>query len=372
MNYDIVIGHNDLKNKLKKIVESGRIAQGIMFSGKEGSGNLALAVAFASDILCRNSEDLQICRKQCDKLIHPDLHFCFPVTTTQKVKSNPVSASFLNEWREALTANPYLTPFEWFRHLGVENKQGIINVRQSSEILTELSLKPFASEYKVMIIWLPERMNKPAANKLLKILEEPPEKTVFLLVSQNPELLLPTILSRVQNIRVKPISRSDMEQALIGQYDLPREQAALIAKAAQGNYNEARRMISESETEQFNREKFIEWMRLLWTKEYDRLLKWIDEVARIGRERQKMFMKYSLHIIRESLIKGYSGDDLSFSGGEEETFLEKFHKYVNAANAVEMMILFEDASYHVASNANPRILLADMSFRLMKLIRKTP
>ena len=209
MQFEDVIGHTELKSRLKEMIDAGRISHALMFTGNEGSGNLAMALAFGSYLLANNSQDFNADMTKCEKLVHPDFHFCYPINKTKKISgSKIISKDFISEWREAIRLNPYMASGEWLAHLGIANKQGLINVEQAREILKDLSLKPYESAYKIMLIWLPEKMNNATANKLLKILEEPPQKTVFLLVSQNPEQLMATIQSRVQMIHVKPIEQA--------------------------------------------------------------------------------------------------------------------------------------------------------------------
>lgn len=371
MQFQDVIGHEGLKTQLKSMIDNGRISHALMFTGKEGSGNLPLALAFGSYLLAKNSQDESAALLKCAKFIHPDFFFCYPVNSTKKVTGSKIfSKDFITEWRQALIADPYLSNGGWLAQLGIENKQGVINVNQAKEILKDLSLKPYESQYKVMLIWLPEKMNNATANKLLKILEEPPQKTVFLLVSENPEQLLPTIQSRVQMVNVKPISQKEMAEALVSKSGIDAEQAKTVAKIAQGNYLEAQKLISENETRAFNQEMFIKWMRFLWQKEFYELMQWSESLSKVGRERMMQFFRYGLHIFRESLIMNYSDPSIQMTGGSEMVFVSKFSPYVNELNAIDMVQLFEEAEYHISRNANPKILIMDVSLKMMKLVRK--
>jgi DNA polymerase-3 subunit delta' len=213
-------------------------------------------------------------------------------------------------------------------------------------------------------------MNGATANKLLKILEEPPEKTVFLLVSQNPEQLLPTILSRVQLVHVKPIAKEDLAKALVQNFGQDQTNAETISKIAQGNYLEAQKLVSENEVRAFNQEMFIQWMRFLWQKEFLELIQWSETMSKIGRERLMLFFRYGLHVFRESLIMNYSDNSIQMTGGAEMAFIAKFSPYVNELNAVDMVQLFEKAEYHISRNANAKILIMDVSLKMMKLVRK--
>ena len=370
MQFEDVIGHSELKSQLKSMIDHGRISHALMFTGPEGSGNLALALSFADYLLSKTSPDEASCLQKTRKYIHPDLHFCYPVNSTKKVTGSKIfSKDFLTEWRQMLLKNPYMAVSDWLSFLGIENKQGLINVNQSAEIVKDLKLKPYESEYKIMLIWLPEKMRVEAANKVLKILEEPPEKTVFLLVSQNPEQLLATIISRVQIINVKPIAHADLSASLSDKFGLETENANNIARIAQGNFLEAQKLISENEVRAFNQEMFIQWMRFLWQKEFLELMQWSESMAKIGRERQMQFFRYGLHVFRESLIMNVSDESIQMTGGTEKAFIKKFSPYVNELNAIDMIQLFEEAEYHISRNANPKILIIDISLKMMKLVR---
>jgi DNA polymerase-3 subunit delta' len=371
MQFEDVIGHTGLKSRLKEMINEGRISHALMFTGNEGSGNLAMALAFGSYLLAKNSQDFDASMIKCEKLVHPDFHFCYPINKTKKIAgSKIISKDFISEWREAVKKNPYMASGEWLAHLGIANKQGLINVEQAREILKDLSLKPYESEYKIMLIWLPEKMNNATANKLLKILEEPPQKTVFLLVSQNPEQLMATIQSRVQMVHVKPIEQVDLRQALEQNFSLNSEEAETISKISQGNYLEAQKLVGDNEIRQFNQEMFVNWMRYLWQKEFLELMQWSEIISKLGRERLMLFFRYGLHVFRESLIMNYAESSIQMTGGSEKAFITKFSPYVNQLNAIDMIELFEEAEYHISRNANPRILLMDVSLKMMKLVRK--
>lgn len=371
MQFDDVIGHKELKEQLKSMIDHGRISHALMFTGKEGTGNLPLALAFANYLLAKSSPNPDASIQKMQKLVHPDLHFCYPINKTKKVTAAKIySKDFISEWRKSALNNPYMAVGEWLSDLGIENKQGLINVNQSAEIMNDLKLKPYESEFKIMLIWLPEKMRTEAANKVLKILEEPPEKTVFLLVSQNPEQLLPTIQSRVQMVHVKPIAQADIKSALMDKLGLDSENADSISKIAQGNYLEALKLVSDNETRAFNQDMFIQWMRFLWQKEFLELMQWSESMTKVGRERMMQFFRYGLHVFRESLVMNYADPSIQMSGGSEIGFIKKFSPYVNELNAMDMIQLFEEAEYHISRNVNPRIILMDVSLKMMKLVRK--
>lgn len=369
---DKVIGQEALKQQLKKTVETGRISHAQLFLGKPGTGALPLAIGYAQLLLCNASESQSSCNLKCDKLVHPDLHFAFPVNTTKKVKKDPVSSLFLEEFREEFIKNPYLNLFQWLTALGIENKQGLINTKQSSEILRDLTLKPYESEFKVMLIWQPERMNRSSANKLLKIIEEPPQKTVFLLVSEDQDNVLPTILSRTQLIRVPPLQQDDIKFALQEQYDLAEETASSIVSLADGSFNAALNILHASSEENFDQQSFINWMRMCYSKDFFKIDAWISDISRIGRERQKNFLAYGLHIYRECLISNYADPSLIRLQGAEQGFVNKFKPFINTANALQLIGEFEKAVNDIERNANPKILFLDLTVKVMKLLTLKP
>ena len=371
MQFEDVIGHDELKERLVNMIDNGRISHALMFTGSEGSGNMALALAFAEYLLCKTSPDESSCKQKMRKFVHPDLHFCYPINSTKKVTgSKIISKDFITEWRQMLSRNPYMSVSDWLAHLGIENKQGLINVNQANEIIGDLKLKPYESQYKMMLIWLPEKMNTPTANKILKILEEPPQKTVFLLVSQNPEQLLATIQSRVQIINVKPIAHNKLSEALVSKFDLDQESANNIARISQGNYLLAQKFINENEVRAFNQEMFIQWMRFLWQKEFLELMQWSETMSKVGRERLMQFFRYGLHVFRESMVMNYADESIQMTGGSEKAFIKKFSPYVNELNAIDMIELFDEAEMHIGRNANAKILIMDISLKMMKLVRK--
>lgn len=371
MDFDSVIGQSELKEQLKNLIKTERVSHALMFTGKEGVGNLAMAIGFANELLLHSSPNKEATKLKTDKLVHPDLHFCYPVNSTKKVTGTKIlSADFATEWREFLLANPYATLTDWMEKLGIENKQGRINVHQAAEVLNDLKLKPYESEFKIMLVWLPEKMGIEAANKLLKILEEPPQKTIFLLVSQHPEQLLATIISRVQIVRLKPIEAGVLANTLVERHGISAEEAANTSRVAQGNYREAQRLINHNELRAFNQEMFMQWMRFLWQKEFLQLMQWSETMAKQGREKLGVFFKYGLHVFRESLMMNYANQDVELTGGDEKGFITKFSPYVNELNAIDMISLFEEAAYHIERNGNPKIIIMDVSLKMMKLVRK--
>lgn len=374
MLFKNIIGQTIIKQRLIQTANEGRISHALLFLGPEGSGNLALAIAYAQYITCetRNNEDACGVCPSCvkyEKLIHPDLHFVYPVATTKSVTQSPVSDDFIKEWRDIILYNPYISPSRWYETIGVENKQGIINKFESAEIVKKLSLKTFEAEYKVMIIWMPEKMNHVAANKLLKILEEPPDKTLFILVSENTSLMLQTILSRCQLIKIPKIKQADLVQGLIQKFNMPEKQAANIAHVADGNYIQALEIIETQSEDHANFNMFTQLMRMSYARSIPEIVDWIEEVSRMGREKQKSFLKYALRLIRENLMLNQEQNNLAFLTNAEAGFSEKFSPYINPNNVFQITQELNKAHNDIEHNAYSKIVFMDLSLKLVKVIR---
>lgn len=372
MNFNEVIGQKKLIDHLSKAIDEERISHAQLLVGKNGYGTLALALAYANALLMKLSPNPEAVRTKTEKFVHPDIHFVFPVTTTPRVKSKPVSGHFLDDWRSMLGNTSYFNAIDWMSFLGVEKKQGIINVDQSGEILNALNLKSFEGSYKICIIWEADKMNIPTANKLLKIIEEPPQKTLFLLTAENSESMLQTILSRTQQIMVPPIDSESIKTALIEKYRATPENAASIAKLSDGDFTEAIRMVVDSEESHFNRDRFIQWMRMCYSKKVPETLHWMEEIASLGREKQIDFLNYALHIFRESLIKNYAPAELNRLDDKELAFVSKFAPFIHAGNSLQMVYETERAIQDVGRNANPKILFLDLSLKITKLLTVKP
>ncbi|MDP4210583.1 MAG: DNA polymerase III subunit delta [Bacteroidota bacterium] len=375
MQFKDIIGQQQVKQRLIQSVAENRIAHAQLLLGPEGSGTLALAIAYAQYINCQNrtSEDSCGVCSSCNKfqkLIHPDLHFVFPVATNKTITKDPVSDDFIAQWRTLLLKSPYFSLFQWYGEIDLENKQGNISKNESQEIIRKLNLKTFEAEYKAMIIWLPERMNIIAANKLLKMLEEPPEKTVFLLVSENTGLMLQTILSRTQLIKVPKINDDDLLAYLKQQYNLPEQQLLDIVHLSDGSYITALRVMESDEENGFNLDRFISLMRLCWTKDVLGLLKWCETVTGIGRERQKSFLTYTLRMLRENFVMNCQVPELALLTQKENEFSSKFFPYINQDNIFRMVEELNKAQYHIEANGSDKIIFLDLSLKLIKLIKK--
>ncbi len=375
MFFSEVIGQEFVKRSLIKSVKNNRVSHAQLFLGPEGSGNLAMAIAFAQYISCEAKREDDSCGEcpSCVKyknIAHPDLHFIFPVATNKEVTKNPRSDLFMEQWRTAIVENPYMSLGQWHRHLGIENKQAIINADDCNEIVKKLSLKTFESEYKVMIIWKAERLFHSAAPKLLKILEEPPSKTLFLLIAENSEQIIPTILSRTQIVRFKKLDHKSLAATLSSKFALEGDKLNYVVKMSTGNYTEALRLIDHSFIKEFNFVEFQKWMRLCFKRDIIKLIEWIDEVSKIGRERQKSFIEHALQMVRECLMINYGVGQLVVLTDEERKFANNFSPFINNNNCVAMTEALNKAYFNIGRNANIRILLLDLSISISEMLKK--
>jgi len=376
MLFKEIVGHKDLKKSLINAINHGRVSHAQLFLGAEGSGNLALALAYAQYISCQNKQEEDACGvcPSCikyQKLIHPDLHFVFPVATNDVVKKNPKSNDFLPFWRDFILKNAYPTFTSWQETINTGNKQLIINKDESIDILKKLSLKTYESEYKIMIIWYPEKLNTTASNKLLKIIEEPPEKTIFLFVAHQTEQIINTITSRTQLIKIGGIKPEEITPILMEKFNINDSKANEVARLSDGNYLNARKIIEQNEDDNEHFERFVTLMRIAFSGKVDLIIDWTEKIAdrNVGREKQKQFLSYALHIFRESLICNYGNTHLERANLQENQFLNKFAPFIHGANCLDLIQLFNDAHYHIERNANPKILFLDVALKLTKLLR---
>ncbi|HAF29834.1 MAG TPA: DNA polymerase III subunit delta [Bacteroidales bacterium] len=374
MQFKEVVGHKKIKEKLINTIKENRVSHAQLFLGSEGSGNLALAIAYAQYVSCENKQENDSCGvcPSCikfQKLVHPDLHFVYPVSTSKDIKKDPVSDDYITQWREAIIENPYLNQNKWYELIDVENKQGIISKNESYEILRKLNLKTFESEYKIMIIWLPEKMNAFAANKLLKLIEEPPAKTLFLLVSENSEQIISTILSRTQLFKIPKIDTESMMSALCDRFGLSPEKAGDLAHLANGNYFEAQNLINSAEEDNYNFEQFTQFMRLSFQRKVIDLIDWVDEISRIGREKQKNFLSYSLRLVRENFMLNIENRNLVYLTKKELEFSEKFSQFINQGNVYGIYEALNKAHSDIEMNAYNKIVFLDLALKIIKLIK---
>ena len=381
MLFKDIINQSIIKKQLFQSVERNRIAHAQLFIAPKGSGALPLAIAYAQYILCgntdgENSTGNHACNLKFEKLAHPDLHFAFPVAATSKVKRHPVSDFFLEEWREFVATNPYGDVLDWFQQLGIENKQGQIGVDEAEAIVKKLSLKAYEGAYKVLIIWMAEKMNTSAANKLLKLIEEPPDKTVLLLIAENEDQIINTILSRCQLIKLLPLSENHIKETLIEKEQIGEKEAAKIAHQANGNWNKALQILHHSANDQQFEQWFIIWIRAAFRARgnatvIQELVSWSETIAAAGREIQKSFLQYCLQFFRQALLKNYTADSLVFLEPTTPNFkLEKFAPFVHSGNILEINKEINEAIYHIERNGNAKIILLDLSIKLTRFLHK--
>jgi len=370
-----IVGHAALKQSIIKTINEERISHAQMFLGTEGSGALALALAYIQYLFCANKTETDSCGNcsQCHriaKLTHPDVHFVYPVALS-KEKGVEKSSDLFREWSEAFLDDPYLSLGDWMDFIGAENKQPTIAVEESKDILHKMSLMAMEGSYKTMIIWMPEKMNLATANKLLKVLEEPPDKTLFILVSESAQMLT-TILSRTQLTKILRCEENEIAEALIQTHGLAQESAAAIAKACEGNYRMAQMMVKGEVDAEFNMQRFQQWMRVCLNMDGLKLSEWVNETATIGREKQKQFLAFTIKTIRQSILLGLNYPPAI--NPADQDFMTKFSPFINYENGAFMVDELNDAYYAVERNANAKILFMSVSIKLHTLFpqrRKT-
>ena len=381
MLFSDILGQHHIKAHLTKSVDAGRIPHAQLFVGSEGSGTLPMAIAYAQYILCQNTNAENTggnaaCNLKFEHISHPDLHFAFPVTTNDKVKRHPVSSHFLEEWRQLIKEQPYGNLFDWYKLLGVDNKQGQIGVDEAHDIVKALSLKSYEGGYKVMLIWMAEKMNTACANKLLKLIEEPPDQTIFILVAEDEEQLISTIRSRCQALHFPPLSEVVIADGLVENYSIDMALATKIAQQAHGNYNKACDLVyQDSEDIQFEK-WFVFWVRSAFKAKGNKsaihdLISWSEEIAKTGRETQKQFLLFCINYFRQALLLNYNADSLVYLEPKSPDFkLEKFAPFVHDANIMDISKELQDAIYHIERNGNSKIILTDLSIKLTRLLHK--
>ncbi len=374
MFFKDVIGQDGVKNRLITAVKEERISHALLFSGAEGTGKLAMSIAYAQYISCTNRTDTDSCGvcPSCHKyqnLVHPDLHFVFPIFNTPKIKK-AVSDDFLFQWREMVEKSPYFNLGQWLTFINAEKTQGGIFERESESIIRKLNLKSFESEYKIMIIWLPEKMHTACSNKLLKLIEEPPNKTLFILITENEEAVIGTVRSRTQLIHFPFIDNESIRNAL---YKIGDVNEALIPDAvhlANGNYLKALEYLSPGEEEQFYFLKFQEMMRFAYKREVLEQIKWAEEMAAFNREKQKAFLNFSLRLIREYFVLNMKQSSIVYLSKPEKEWGARFAPFINERNISQFFKEFELAIKHISMNGNQKIIFLDLALRMVRLIKR--
>lgn len=370
MLFKEIIGQDDIKNRLINETKAGRISHAQLFCGAPGIGKLPLALAYARYLLCNHPGEENSCGTchscvMVNKLAHPDLHFVFPVV------KKAISDDYIKEWRQCLLKNPYFSFDDWLDYLDAKNAQPIIYARESDELIKRLSLKSFEGGYKVTIIWLPEKMNEEASNKLLKLIEEPPLKTIFLLVSDEPEKILPTILSRTQQLTIHRVDHQSISGMLQQRYSLSSDDAERIAHLSNGNVTAAIKQAvnDESGDSQMFFDLFVNLMRLSYQRKIREMKLWSEQLAAMGRERQKRFLEYALRMIRESFIYNLHLPDLNYMTQREEQFVSRFSPYVNERNVRGIAEELDSALNDIGRNVNGKIVFFDFSLKMIMLLK---
>ena len=371
MFFKDVIGQEEAKERLIREAKEGKIAHARLFCGPEGIGKLPLAIAYARYLSCNNPGEKDACGVcpscvKISKLAHPDLHFVFPVI--KKKSKDTVSDDFIAEWRELLSHTPYFNLNIWLEEMGAENQQAQIYVKESDEIIRKLSLKSSQGGYKIMIIWLPEKMNVECSNKLLKLLEEPPSQTIFLLVSEEPDMLLTTIQSRTQRFALYGIEEKYITERLQNQYGLQEKDAISIGHRSEGNFLKAMESIHLSEENKLFFDLFVSLMRLSYQRKIREMKQWSETLAAMGREKQKHFLSYCQRLVRENFIFNFQDPSLVFMNEEEKDFSKRFAPYINEKNVMGIMDELSEAQRHIEQNVNARMVFFDFSLKMIVLL----
>lgn len=377
MEYHQVLGQEHIKNHLQTSSANGRIPHAQLFVGSSGVGLLSMALAYAYNILAINDlDENQRILNQVNGLVHPDLHFVFPVATNENVKKHPVSDKFLDSWREFVAQNPYGSLFEWYQMLGIENKQGRIGVDEAQDMVKKLSLKAHQGGFKVMLVWMAHKMNTECSNKILKLVEEPPKNTVLLLLTENEEQILGTIRSRCQVLHFPYLSEQDIADALVNNHNAEPKTAMTIARRSEGDYNNALHILHHDSEEIVFEKWFLYWVRTAFKAKGNKmvindLLAWSEEVAASGRETQKKFLRYCQDFFRDAMLVNYNASSLVFYQAEDPSFnINKFAPFIHEGNIMQITQEVQDALYHIERNGNGKIIFADLAIALTRLIHK--
>ena len=371
-----VIGQEEVWQRLMEMIREDRLPHAIMLCGPQGCGKMAIALAFASYLLCQNREGRNEACGECpqckmtEKWGHPDLIFSYPTIKTSSMGSEhkPISEDFAKEWRNLITHSPYFNIEQWMKEIGAENQQAIITAGESDELNRKLSLKSSQGGYKVAIIWLPERMNIECANKILKLIEEPPSQTVFIMVSEEPEKLIETIRSRVQRIDVKKISTESISEALINRYGVGEDDAMRLARLANGDWITAvGELTADGENKEFLAD-FQSLMRFAYQRNVKELKHWSENINSYGREKQKRFLTFFLRLVRESFMYNFRQEELIYMTQEEENFAKNFARFINEANIIDIFNLFDECKRDIGQNANAKIVFFDLALKIIVLL----
>jgi DNA polymerase-3 subunit delta' len=395
MQFKDIIGQDILKKELPELMQDNRMAHALLFLGKEGSGALSLAIALAQYVVCEKVNgrsaagsqqpgqslfgdepevpNLQYQNDSCgtcpscikaQQLVHPDIHFSYPVVT-KKSGTPPLSTDYISEWREFIKSYPYGNLYDWLQFIGAENKQGNITANECNDIIRKLSLKSFESEYKILILWMPEYLGN-EGNKLLKLIEEPPPSTLFIFVAENESLILPTILSRCQLIRIPALKTADIEEALVSRNKTAPETARQVASVSEGNYREALQMVQHADEDW--QSLLRDWLNAMMKTGPIAQTKWVEEISKLGREKQKQFLRYFNHLLEEAIRLRVIGSD-HFLPEKEKDFAARLNKIAGIEQQQAIIEELDKAAYYIERNANAKMLFHALTIKLYHIIR---
>lgn len=374
MYFKDIIGQEEVKERLRRSARAGVVPHARLFTERGGAGAFALALAYARYLNCADRSDTDACGRcpsclKYDGLAHPDLHFVFPIVA-KKEKKKEVCDDYLPEWRGFLKDRPYFSLDDWLDYIDAGNSQALIYSKESDEIIHKLSLRIYEAEYRVLLVWLPEKLHPTCANKLLKIIEEPPPRTAILMVSERPDEVLGTILSRAQRMPVPPIATEDMMRALTERFGLSADDAPYVAHLARGSFPRAMETISLGEERRFFLEQFMAMMRNSWARNVKGMKEMAEAMAGIGRERQKNFLAYCQRLIRENFMYRFHAPELTYMNPDEAGFSVKFSPFVNERNVIDLMEELAKAENHIERNVNAKMVFFDLALRVTALIRR--
>ncbi len=374
MYFKDIVGQSGVKERLIKSAREGFIPHAQLLCGPEGVGKLPLALAYAQYLNCENPLETDSCGmcpscKKYDNLAHPDLHFVFPIVK-KAAKKKEVCDDYIVEWREMFESTPYFSYHQWLTNIEAENSQGVIYAKESEEIVRKLSLKIYEAKFKVMVVWLPEKMHEACANKLLKIIEEPTPNTVFLLVSDAPDMIIGTIQSRSQRINIPAIEKAVIEKELIAKYNINEVDAENIAHLSRGSFVKALETISLDEENKYFFELFVNMMRSSYARNIKSIKAIAADLAGIGRERQKSYLMYSQKMIREYFVSNLQQPDIVYLNNSENAFGVRFAPFINERNIMDFMQELSLAEMHIEQNVNARMVFFDLCLKVTMLLKR--
>ncbi|MCD4731611.1 MAG: DNA polymerase III subunit delta [Bacteroidales bacterium] len=378
MKFADVIGLDSVKQRLVKTVRESRVSHAQLFIGPQGTGKLPMALAYAQFINCTNKQDNDSCGEcpsciKYEKLVHPDLHFIYPTAKTKEVEK-PTSKDFISHWRELINDHKaYINLPSWYEKIGIERKQAIINARDCNDIIKTLGYKSYEADYKVMIIWMVEKLFHAAAPKILKILEEPPDKTLFILISDHQDQIINTILSRTQIVKFPFIGEEDLTEALLKE-GFEQNHISEAIKISKGNYLEVKKILAQVDEADINTDWFTKWMRLCFGGQVSDTLDFVSELSKHSRDKQKAFLNYTLRMVRESMLMNSDTSDLVRLNKTESDFIigagtKRFYPYIHSKNIHPITEELEKSIYHIERNANPNILFFDLSLKIGRYLK---